>query len=206
MQWDWIRSHPSEILPVTSGIRPTAFFIIHQRYHERYCIMSISSVCRWRTTLHRCQCHNSPQYKLVRAWSHRWSSHSSCIVMLFSPSPQQDCVNAWNSLLNRALDTSIVSPVMSTCRTTPTASWAFHWIIKSGGPRYLFDELRYNQSSRLVNLLVPAHSLNARACSFFVQCIIFCNDLSPAVKRGGSMVSIQKLWISRDSKTLSDIR
>jgi hypothetical protein len=29
--------------------------------------------------------------------------------------------------------------------------------IKSGGPRYLFDEL----------LLVPAHSLNARACSLF---------------------------------------
>jgi hypothetical protein len=34
-------------------IRPTAFFIIHQRYHKRYCIMSISPVCRRRTTLHQ---------------------------------------------------------------------------------------------------------------------------------------------------------
>jgi hypothetical protein len=42
-------------------------------------------------------------------------------------------------------------------------------IIKIGGPQYLFDELRFGQSSRLFNLLVPAHSLNARACSFFVQ-------------------------------------
>jgi hypothetical protein len=28
------------------SIKPTAFFIIHQQYHERYCIMSISPVCR----------------------------------------------------------------------------------------------------------------------------------------------------------------
>jgi hypothetical protein len=35
------------------SIKPTAIFTIHQRYHERYCIMSISPVCRQRTTLHQ---------------------------------------------------------------------------------------------------------------------------------------------------------
>jgi hypothetical protein len=43
------------------------------------------------------------------------------------------------------------------------------------------------QSSRLFNLLVSAHSLNARACSFFVQGTILWNNLQPAVKRGESM-------------------
>jgi hypothetical protein len=52
-------------------------------------------------------------------------------------------------------------------------------IIKSRGARYLFDELRFGQSSLLFNLFVPAHSLNARACSFFVQGTILWNDLLP---------------------------
>jgi hypothetical protein len=60
-------------------------------------------------------------------------------------------------------------------------------IIKSGGPRYLFEELRWGQACRLFNLLVTAHSLNSCACSFFVQGTILWNDLRPAVKRGGSM-------------------
>jgi hypothetical protein len=60
-------------------------------------------------------------------------------------------------------------------------------IIKIGGPRYLFDKLRFGQSSRSFNLLVPAHSLNARACSFFFKGIILWNDLPAAVKRGKSM-------------------
>jgi hypothetical protein len=64
-------------------------------------------------------------------------------------------------------------------------------IIKSGGPRYLFDELRFGQSSRLFNLLVPAHSLNARASSFFVQVTILWNDLPLAVKREGSMGKVR---------------
>jgi hypothetical protein len=34
---------------------------------------------------------------------------------------------------------------------------------------YLFDELGFGQSTRLFNLLVPTHSLNARACSFLIQ-------------------------------------
>jgi hypothetical protein len=44
-------------------------------------------------------------------------------------------------------------------------------IIKSGGPRYLFDELRFGQSSRLFNLLIPALSLNARSLFVFQQII-----------------------------------
>jgi hypothetical protein len=35
------------------SIRPTAFFIIQQRYHERYCIVSMSPVRRRHTTLHQ---------------------------------------------------------------------------------------------------------------------------------------------------------
>jgi hypothetical protein len=34
-------------------IGPSAFFIIHQRYHERFCIMAISPVCIRRTILHQ---------------------------------------------------------------------------------------------------------------------------------------------------------
>jgi hypothetical protein len=47
-------------------------------------------------------------------------------------------------------------------------------IIKSDGPRYLFDELRLGQSSRLINLLVPAHSLNARVLFMVQSCGMTC--------------------------------
>jgi hypothetical protein len=70
-------------------------------------------------------------------------------------------------------------------------------IIKNGGPRYLFDELRFGQSSRLFHLLVSAHSLNARACSFFVQGTILWNDVPPAIKRGGSMGKIRVECLSQ---------
>jgi hypothetical protein len=69
-------------------------------------------------------------------------------------------------------------------------------IIKSSGPWYLFDELRFGQSSRLFNLLVPAHSLNTRACSFYVQGTILCNDLPPAVQRGGAWGSVCHIWVN----------
>jgi hypothetical protein len=59
-------------------------------------------------------------------------------------------------------------------------------IIKSGGPRYLFDVLRLGHSSLLFNLLTPAHSTTARAFSFFVQGTTLWNNLLPEVKREGS--------------------
>jgi hypothetical protein len=77
-------------------------------------------------------------------------------------------------------------------------------IIKSGGPRYLFDELRFGQSSRLFNLLVPAHSLNARACSFFVQGTILWNNLPPAVKREGSMGKFRLECLSHLGRSASN--
>jgi hypothetical protein len=49
-----IRDPASHIRCRTGISRPTAFFIIHQRYHERYCIMSISPVCRRRTIYISC--------------------------------------------------------------------------------------------------------------------------------------------------------
>jgi hypothetical protein len=48
MGLDWkssIRDPASHIRCRTGfSVRPTAFFLIHQRYHERYCIMSVSPV------------------------------------------------------------------------------------------------------------------------------------------------------------------
>jgi hypothetical protein len=121
--------------------------------------------------------------------------------MLCSPSPQQDCVNAWNSPFNSCaryiygiftLWAHIELHQQNLGRSIGRVIQHEDMLhdqqkIKSGGLRYMFDKLRFGQSSRLFNLLVPAHSLNARACSFFVQGTILWNDLPPAVKRGGSM-------------------
>jgi hypothetical protein len=76
-------------------------------------------------------------------------------------------------------------------------------IIKSGGRQYLFDELRFGQSSSLFYLLDPAHSLNARACSFFVQGTILWNDLPPDVKRGGSMDKFRVECLSHLARSAS---
>jgi hypothetical protein len=43
-------------------------------------------------------------------------------------------------------------------------------IIKSGGPRYLLDELRFGQSSRLFNRLVPAHTAQFECSCLLVLC------------------------------------
>jgi hypothetical protein len=59
-------------------------------------------------------------------------------------------------------------------------------------------------SSRLFNLLVPAHSLNARACLFFVQGTILWNDLPPAVKRGGSMRKFRVACVSHLGQSASN--
>jgi hypothetical protein len=46
MQWVWTGSQALVATGTGFSIRPTALFIIHQRFHERYCIMSILPVCR----------------------------------------------------------------------------------------------------------------------------------------------------------------
>jgi hypothetical protein len=102
---------------------------------------------------------------------------NSCARYIYGISRYEQISNYTNRILGVPLD---VYYSMRIC-------CMINKIIKSGGSRYLFHELRFVQSSRLFNLLVPVHSLNARACSLFVQGTILWNDLAPAVKRGGSM-------------------
>jgi hypothetical protein len=60
-------------------------------------------------------------------------------------------------------------------------------LIRTGGPRYLFDRIRFGQSSRLFNLITPAHRTAARASSFFVQGAILWNGLPSSVRRENSV-------------------
>jgi hypothetical protein len=56
-------------------------------------------------------------------------------------------------------------------------------LIGSGRPRYLFDELQFGWSVRLLNLIIPSHRTSARAYSLFVQGAILWNGLPPQEER-----------------------
>jgi hypothetical protein len=118
---------------------------------------------------------------------------NSCTQYIHGISRYEHISNYTNRILGIPLD---VHYSMSIC-------CMINKIIKSGGPRYLCNELRFGLYRRLFNLLVPAHSLNARGCSFFVQGTILWNDLPPAVKREGSMGKFKAKCLSHLGRSAS---
>jgi hypothetical protein len=46
-------------------------------------------------------------------------------------------------------------------------------LIQTGGPRYLFEQIQFGQSSRLFNLITPAHMTAAKAYLDFVDSFFF---------------------------------
>jgi hypothetical protein len=69
-------------------------------------------------------------------------------------------------------------------------------LIGSGRPGYLFDELQFGRSARLLNLIVLSHCTTARASSFFVQGAILWNNLPPTVRRVSSLRGLRNERLS----------
>jgi hypothetical protein len=75
----------------------------------------------------------------------------------------------------------------------------FNLRIRTGGRRYLFVRIQFGQSSRLFNLITPAHRTAARASSFFVQGAMLLNGHRPSGERncvwrfrGGYLLSLRR--------------
>jgi Reverse transcriptase (RNA-dependent DNA polymerase) len=76
-----------------------------------------------------------------------------------------------------------------------------HKLIRTGGPRYLFEELQFGHSIRLFNLITPAHRTASRASSFFVQGAILWNGLPSSVRREYSVGRFKEGCLSSLSRS-----
>jgi hypothetical protein len=133
------------------------------------------------------------QSRLTKNCWHRLSSPSFYIVM-WSSARLKVAFNSWARYIygvsrNQHISqytNRILGVPLDTYYSYRMCCWIFK-LIRTGGPRYLFDRIQFGQSSRLFKLITPEHRTAARASSFFVQRAIMWNGLPSSVRRDNSV-------------------